>query len=516
MAAQVDNLPGEEIGRIIKEQGIRSPETGNVLEEPSPFNLMFHTSLGPSITTSSTAYLRPETAQSQFVNFQKLLSYEHNKLPFASASVGKAYRNEITPRNGLLRLREFLIAEVEHYVHPKGRKQHPKFSEIANVELPLLSQMADSDGHEMVVNTKVGAAVAQGLIADETIGYFLARTYQFLSRLGVNQQMLRFRRHLPNEMAHYASSCWDAELFTSYGWVECVGIADRAAYDLNAHSKRTGESLTVREPLPKPETRQEWRVDAHPKAFGLTFRKNGEALLKYLQSLSQVTLKNLAADLAHRKEIKLIAPTNNEGDHVTLTNNHISITEHQITVTHNTYTPHVIEPSFGLTRLLYCTLEHTFHSRPATPSSMSTPNENQDSSSAKATRPLLSLPPSLAPTKVVLTSLSPASDFAHITQRLRTRFKAASIAVKLDASSASIGKHYARADEVGTAFAVTADFRSLTDGTVTLRERDSMEQVRLKEEEVVGVVRELCEELCEWGDVKQRFEGFVAQKGEEG
>lgn len=99
----------------------------------------------------------------------------------------------------------------------------------------------------------------QGLIANETIAYFVGRIYHFLLRVGIDPEKLRFRQHLFNEMAHYACDCWDAECKTSYGWVECVGCADRACYDLSCHSKATGVDLVAQEPLAEPVSWLPWR-----------------------------------------------------------------------------------------------------------------------------------------------------------------------------------------------------------------------------------------------------------------
>jgi len=121
---------------MIKRLDIRNPDGGSEVHPPVPFNLMFKTTIGPS--SASPGYLRPETAQGQFVNFKKLLDFNQGSMPFASASIGKSFRNEISPRSGVLRVREFLMAEVEHFVDPEGGQKHERFFEVENMELPLL------------------------------------------------------------------------------------------------------------------------------------------------------------------------------------------------------------------------------------------------------------------------------------------------------------------------------------------------------------------------------------------
>lgn len=136
---------------------IRAPETGNEVTEPALFNLMFATQIGP--TGQFQAYLRPETAQGHFLNFKKLLDFNTDQMPFASASIGKSFRNEISPRQGLLRVREFTMAEIEHYVDPENKK-HARFSEVYDEVLPLYSknaQLAASGPIQM----KIGEAVKQ-------------------------------------------------------------------------------------------------------------------------------------------------------------------------------------------------------------------------------------------------------------------------------------------------------------------------------------------------------------------
>merc|ERR1740138_1456203 len=98
---------------------------------------------------------------------------------------------------------------------------------------------------------KVGPAVQQGVINNETLAYFMCRTHAFLTSAGVKASHIRFRQHLPTEMAHYACDCWDAEIEFSMGWVECIGIADRSAFDLDAHAKASGTDLKASQKLDK-------------------------------------------------------------------------------------------------------------------------------------------------------------------------------------------------------------------------------------------------------------------------
>jgi len=213
-AAKAGSMTKPELEAAIKEFGVTA--NGNPVSEVSTFNLMFKTSIGP--TGKAVGYLRPETAQGIFVNFRRLYEYNNHKLPFAAAQIGLAYRNEIAPRAGLLRVREFPLAEIEHFVNPSD-KSHPAFAANKDYQLVLLSQAGQEEGKSVTITLSIGDAVAQGVIDNETLAYFMARTHMFLVTAGVDASRLRFRQHLKTEMAHYAKDCWDAEIKTSYGYV---------------------------------------------------------------------------------------------------------------------------------------------------------------------------------------------------------------------------------------------------------------------------------------------------------
>lgn len=220
---RLDGMSKSEMNDVLKKFDIKSPITGNELTEAIEFNLMFETQIGP--TGLTRGFLRPETAQGIFVNFKRLLEFKRDKLPFAAAQIGNSFRNEISPRSGLIRVREFTMAEIEHFCDPHD-KSHRKFESVKNTTMLLYSACNQMDGKSAEYTT-IGEAVKISLVANETLGYFMARIQQFLEKIGVDPKKLRFRQHMANEMAHYACDCWDAECLTSYGWVECVGCADR-------------------------------------------------------------------------------------------------------------------------------------------------------------------------------------------------------------------------------------------------------------------------------------------------
>lgn len=472
---QIDGYSGEELGELITKYEINNPATGGKLQPPVEFNLMFETAIGPS--GQLKGYLRPETAQGQFLNFAKLLEFNNEKMPFASAAIGKSFRNEISPRAGLLRVREFLMAEIEHFVDPED-KSHPRFAEVKDLKLKFLPKDVQESGSNKLVEKTIGEAVSTGMVDNETLGYFIARIYQFLVKIGVDENRCRFRQHLLNEMAHYASDCWDAELETSYGWVECVGCADRSAYDLSVHSARTNEKLVVRKPLDQPRKVNNFEVDIDKKKFGPKFRKDAGAVTKFLTERTQCELEDLAKELADSG--KIVAQVPGVGE-VEIPAELVKIARVERTEHIREFTPNVIEPSFGLGRIIYSVFEHSFWARP----------EDKD-------RSVLSLPPLVAPTKVLVVPLSSHSDLTPLVSKITSALRKAQVPFKVDDSSASIGKRYARNDELGTPFGITIDFDTVKDGSVTLRERDSTKQVRGSLEDIVNAVKAITYDGVSW------------------
>lgn len=355
--AQIDNYDGPELETIITKFNIRNPTTDGNLLPPVAFNLMFQTAIGPS--SNMPGYLRPETAQGQFLNFQKLLEFNNQAMPFASASIGKSFRNEISPRAGLLRVREFLMAEIEHYVDPEGGKKHDRFGEMKDVELTFLSRTVQASGKTDTTKMTIGKAVETGLVDNETLGYFLARIQLYLVKLGVDQRKLRFRQHMLNEMAHYASDCWDAELQTSYGWIECVGCADRSAYDLTVHMNKTGAPLVVRQPRAEPLRVEEWQIDLEKKKFGPRFKKDSKTVETAINALSQDFREKLSLDLEKNGKVEIDVEGVESGK-VELDKDFMKIEKRTRTENVREYTPNVIEPSFGIGRMMYSLIEHAY------------------------------------------------------------------------------------------------------------------------------------------------------------
>eukprot|EP00968_Pinguiococcus_pyrenoidosus_P017719 scaffold1790_cov257-Pinguiococcus_pyrenoidosus.AAC.14 len=456
-----------------------APETGNPISEPFPFNLMFKTQIGPQGGENSVGYLRPETAQGLFVNFTRLLDYNAGKMPFAAAQIGYGFRNEIAPKNGLLRVREFCMAEIEHFVNPE-EKSHPRFKTIADKKLRLFSSDAQmGDGKKTIMT--VGDAVARGVIDNETLGYFLARTQLFCERIGLNADNIQFRQHLPTEMAHYAKDCWDLEIKTSYGWIECAGHADRACYDLEVHAKATGRNVEAEERFKEPREVEVATITTNNALIGKTFKQDQKAVKEALAGLTGAALDGFIEELATKQKGTI------EGFEVT--SEMVTISKAKKMVHTRKFVPSVIEPSFGIGRILYALFEHSFYQR-----------ESDEQ------RVVMKFNPQMAPVKIALLPLSNNDAFTPTIEKLSEAMRKLNVAYKVDSSSATLGRRYARADEIGIPFAATVDFESAGTDTVTLRERDTCAQVRIGVTELARLMPSLSAGLATWDkDVISKF-----------
>jgi glycyl-tRNA synthetase len=420
------------------------------------FNLMFETSIGPG--SQRRGYLRPETAQGMFTDFQRLLRFYRDKLPFGVVQIGKSYRNEISPRQGMIRLREFTQAEAEIFVHPE-KKDHPQFRRYAGYPVPLLGIIQQEKGQPPVTFT-MGEAVAGGVIANEYVAYYVALTHELLVSIGVDPGKLRFRQHLPDERAHYAEDCWDAEIFSErFGWVETVGIADRTDYDLRAHERQSGERFAVFVPFEIPRRERRVRVVPDMGALGPRFRGKAKAVADALSVC------------VPGPEGALLTV---DGEEIFIPPDLYQVREEEVEVPGVEITPHVIEPSYGVDRMIYAVLEHTFH------------EEIVDDEE----RRVLRLPPPVAPVQVAVFPLMNRDGLPEIAQGIVLRIKERGLLAEYDDSGA-IGRRYRRQDEVGTPFAITVDYDTKEDGTVTLRERDSMRQARVQIAGIPDLVRSL-------------------------
>lgn len=479
---RLDELDQAQMDEMLTKYGAKAPETGNALTKAYPFNLMFQTSIGPS--GLMPGYLRPETAQGIFVNFKRLMEYMGGKLPFACAQVGLSFRNEISPKAGLLRVREFQQAEIEHFVNPND-KSHNKFTNVAGVSINMYGRKEQMKPPYQPVKITVGEAVEKGLIANETLGYFIGRTAEFAEKIGMNMKHVRFRQHLEHEMAHYAADCWDLEINCSYDWVECAGLADRSAFDLGNHSEKSGIELTAREVYAEPKRIEKLVCEPNKGLLGRALKKNAQVVMKALAELDEDGVKGLKA------EMDGAGKANVNGFEISA--EQVKFKTKKETVTGRNYHPSVIEPSFGIGRLLYCLWEHNYYVREG--------GEGEDGSVVRA---VLGLKAEMAPVKCAVLPLSKNKLFEDMLEEIGKKLGKKGLIYRVDDSGISIGRRYARADEIGTPFGITVDFVSVEDGSVTVRERDSMEQIRCSVDEAIDEIAKLCEGNDEWSRVTSR------------
>jgi len=467
---EVEGLENQELTEILSDHQIRCPRCEGHLTHIWSYNLMFQTLIGAK--GKKTGYMRPETAQGIFIPFKRLLRFYRGKLPFGVVQLGKAYRNEISPRQGVIRLREFTQAEAEIFVDPRDKK-HPRFEDVAQQALTLYTADAQEEDGEPI-QVKAQEAVDKGVVSSEMLTYQLCLADRFMEELGIPENVIRFRQHMKTEMAHYAIDCWDVEIHTDrYGWVEVIGIADRTDFDLKSHSQHSKEDLSVFMEYDEPQTITKLTGKPNMKKFGPLFKGNAPKIMEFLKNTDVDPIKQ-AFDQNGNYQLEL------EGETYQLTPEILSFEEVKETVRGEKIYPHVIEPSYGIDRITYSVLLHTF--------------------SQEDDRNIFHFPADLAPVGVNVFPLVNKDELVEIANQIMDDLRGEGIIAEVD-TSGTIGRRYARSDEIGTPFAVTADHQSLEDNTVTIRERDSQKQVRVLISEVPNRINDLMGKKINFSDL---------------
>ncbi|MDX9866323.1 MAG: glycine--tRNA ligase [Kiritimatiellia bacterium] len=388
------------------------PYCGGELTEPRPFNLMFKTVVGPVDDPANVAYLRPETAQAIFAQFQNVLATSRQQVPFGIAQMGKSFRNEVTPRNYTFRSREFEQMELEFFIRPDEAVELICGRVTALADNPDLSAPQDSWGwevwHKYWVERRKDWIVACGLPRDSFVEYW----------------------QKPEELAHYARACVDIEYRFPFGVQELEGIAARSDFDLSQHQKHSGKSMEVfDEPLKLAAAKlDEAAKAAFADRVAAAWRARGK---------DEAAARAFVAKLFEGK-----------------------------------YVPHVIEPSAGVDRMMLALLCNAYAEEKLT-----------DEKGKEETRIVMRFSPRIAPVKVAVFPLVKNKPEVYnkargIFEDLRRRYAA------FWDEGGAIGRRYRRQDEIGTPWCVTVDFQTLEDGTVTIRDRDTMLQERLTLEQV--------------------------------
>jgi len=379
-------MPFEDISKEMARHKIKCQKCGGDLGEPKRFNLMFSTHIGPIEASSSKSFLRPETAQIIFANFRLVQENARLKLPFGIAQIGKAFRNEISPRDFLFRMREFEQMEIEYFVHPEKQEECPYINESLDYGLNVYSEEMQKQNKNMQ-KISIKECLNKKIIKTKWHAYWLAQMHEWFVSLGASPEHFRIRQHVKGELSHYALDTWDLEYEFPFGWKELQGLSNRADFDLKQHMEHSKSDLTV---------------------------------------FDEETKKKVL--------------------------------------------PHVIcEPSQGVERAFLVFMFDAYEY------------------DKKRDNVVLKLHPKLAPIKVgVFPLVSNKEELVKKAKEIYCQL-VKEWACAFDVSG-SIGRRYSRQDEIGTPLCATIDFQTLEDSTVTLRDRNTTQQIRVKISELNNVI----------------------------
>src|SRR5208283_2738595 len=288
-SAEAEKMNLTEIKEEIERQNILCPDCTGKFGETQQFLTMFKTNIGPY--SGAVGYGRPEAAQNIFVEFNRLYNVARERLPFGVIQIGHALRNEISPRQGLIRLREFTIADLEFFFDPEEPCCH-LLPEVENEVLPILLCETRLKKCEDTTNLTDREALDQKIIRSEWQAFFMAMAKKLLMELGVPAEKQRFIEKLSWEKAHYSSQSFDQEVLVDrWGWVEVSGHAYRTDYDLKCHMKASGVDMTVYKEYTNPVEKEELTVKPIMAKLGPIYK--GEAA-KVAALLAKVPAQEVA------------------------------------------------------------------------------------------------------------------------------------------------------------------------------------------------------------------------------
>ncbi len=442
--SEAEKLSLKEIKEIIENHGIKCPDCGGTLSEPRYFLTMFTTTIGPY--SDAIGYGRPEAAQGIFVEFKRLYELGREKLPFGVMQIGHALRNEISPRQGLIRLREFTIIDIEYFFDPEDPKCFI-LRDVENEKLRLLLAESRLRGSEEPIEVTVGEALKRGYVKVPWQAAFMALAKKLLVELGVPEDKQRFIEKHPWERAHYSRQSFDQEVYVDrWGWIEVSGHAYRTDYDLRRHMQYSGVDTRIFKEYEKPIERVRKVVKPLMAKLGPTFKNDSQKIAKML---SEADPAEVEASIKEKGYYML--------ENYKILPEHLEIITEETKETGRHFIPHVIEPSFGVDRLVYVTLEYAYR--------------------VKDDRVILSLPRDIAPIQIGVYPLVSRDGLPEKAQQVSQMLMDEGFIVEYD-EAGSIGRRYARADEIGIPLGITIDYETLKDETVTIRDRDTWKQVR--------------------------------------
>ncbi len=397
LGISADGISAKEIEELIEKHDLKYE--GEDFEKVKQFNQLFPLRVGADESKDSIAYLRGETCQSIFPNFKLIAEVCRKKLPFGIMQIGKAFRNEIAPRDFLFRCREFEQLEIEYFFNPDA-----DFDKLTKQELQTKFQYLSAEAQEKGSSETRDATIAE-LIESKMInkvhGYWIATMLNLAQKeMGLSYKNLRIRQHVKSELSHYSSGTFDMDYKYPQGFREMMGIANRTNFDLKQHQSHSKTNLEY---------------------FDETTKK------KFL--------------------------------------------------------PHVIEPSFGIGRHLLAILSEAY-----------TDDEERGNI-------VLKLPKKIAPIKVSIFPLLNKPEFQDTAKQIYHNLIEHDIIASFD-KSGSIGKRYARADEIGTPYCVTIDHDTIKSGILTIRDRDTTKQIKIHKDKLLDTISNLLSDTSKFSKIK--------------
>ncbi|MEM1989195.1 MAG: glycine--tRNA ligase [Candidatus Bathyarchaeia archaeon] len=443
---ETDRMGLQEIKHEIEVRKIKCPDCGGEFSEPRYFLTMFQTNIGPY--SESVGYGRPEAAQGIFVEFKRLYEQVRERLPIGFAQIGHALRNEISPRQGPIRLREFTIIDLEFFFDPENPRC-PLLSEVEDEKLRIVLARNRLRGDESPVELTVKEVVANGYVMVEWLAFFMALGKRFVTSLGIPEDKQRFIEKHPWERAHYSAQGFDQEVYLErWGWVEVAGFNYRTDYDLKGHMMESDVDMRVFKPSDKVTTRTEMRIK--PKLQNIS-REFGEKTPEVVNLLKSVRSEDLIKSFNEKGFYEV--------GRLKITPEHVEIVLEEVKDEGKRFIPHVIEPSFGSDRLTYAALEYAY--------------------TIKDGRVVLKLPRDIAPVQIAVLPLVSRDGLPEKAREIYKMLIDEGFTVEYD-ESGYIGRRYARFDEIGVPLCVTIDYQTLKDNTVTIRDRDTWRQIRVE------------------------------------
>jgi len=366
----IGSMNKKELLKFISDKKIKAPNGLELKKEILDHDLMMET----KVSVDRRAFNRPETATMTYLPFKSYYEFFRKKLPFGVFQIGKAFRNEISPRNSVLRGREFTQAEAQIFYTANQKREIELSEDILNSEIKLLSYK-DQDEKKPAKLFKIETCLKKGIFKSRAFAKAMFLANQIIAEFEIPLEKLRFRQHNPSEMAFYAEDAWDLEILTkTHSWIEVAGIHDRKDYDLTQHQNKSNKKLDA----------------------------DGEI-------------------------------------------------------------PHIMELAFGTDRIVYSLIDLFLVEEEV---------ENDK-------RTVLKLPSSLQLYKFAVFPLQKKDGLLEKAEELFNNLRKKDSNIIFDISG-SIGKRYRRQDEIGTKNCITVDYESMENNTVTIRDRDSMIQKRIK------------------------------------